>query len=82
MMIMEGDPVGIFTKKSAKILAITYTRTLYSRTSIIRTPVCQLNHKSVQISEFVRINEAHTFIYRALLKYSNRTYTYSNRTFT
>ena len=29
----------------------------YSRTSIIRTPVCHFNVKSVQISEFVRISE-------------------------
>ena len=29
----------------------------YSRTSIIRTPVCHLNVKGVQINEFVRISE-------------------------
>ena len=29
----------------------------YSRTSIIWTPVCHFNVKSVQISEFVRISE-------------------------
>ena len=29
---------------------------LTSRTSIIQAFVCQLNHKSVQINEFVRIN--------------------------
>ena len=29
----------------------------YSRTSIIRTPMCHFNVKSVQISEFVRISE-------------------------
>ena len=30
---------------------------IYSRTSIIRTPLCHFNIKSVQISEFVRIGE-------------------------
>ena len=30
---------------------------IYSRTSIIRTPVCHFNVKSVQINEFVRISE-------------------------
>ena len=30
---------------------------IYSRTSIIRTPVCHFNVKSVQISEFVWISE-------------------------
>ena len=62
----------------------------YSRTSIIQTPLYQLNHKSVQISEYVWINKANLFVNRALLNYSNRTYTwdkivhlltkYSNRT--
>ena len=47
----------------------------------IHNAVCQLNHKSVQISEFV-LNEAHSFIYGVLFNYSNRTYTYSNRMFT
>jgi len=46
----------------------------YSRTSSIQTPLCQLDHKSVQISEFVWINEAHWFLYRAMLNYSNTTY--------
>ena len=30
---------------------------VYSRTSIIRTPVCHFNVKGVQINEFVRISE-------------------------
>ena len=30
---------------------------IYSRTSIIRIPLCHFNVKSVQISEFVRISE-------------------------
>ena len=30
---------------------------MYSRTSIIQTPVCHFNVKSVQINEFVRISE-------------------------
>ena len=29
----------------------------YSRTSIIQTPMCHLNVRGVQISEFVRISE-------------------------
>ena len=29
----------------------------YSRTSIIRTPMCHFNVKGVQISEFIQINE-------------------------
>ena len=29
----------------------------YSRTSIIRTPMCHLNLKGVQIREFVRVGE-------------------------
>ena len=29
----------------------------YSRTSIIRTPVCHFNAKDVQINEFFRISE-------------------------
>ena len=37
--------------------------------------MCQLNHKSVQISEFVQINEAHSFLQGVLFNYSNRTYT-------
>ena len=32
----------------------------YSRTSIIQTPLYHLHYKSVQISEFVRISEAHS----------------------
>ena len=48
----------------------------YSRTSIIRTPLCHLNHKSVQISEFVQISEAHSLI---IQNYSNRTYTSSSK---
>ena len=36
---------------------ITYKLRMYSRTSIIRTPVCHFNVKGVQISEFVRISE-------------------------
>jgi len=36
----------------------------------------ELNHKSVQISEFVWINEAHYFICVTLLNYSNRAYTF------
>ena len=34
-----------------------YSVDKYSRTSIIRTPMCHFNVKSVQISEFVRISE-------------------------
>ena len=30
---------------------------IHSRTSIIRTPVCHFNVKSVQISEYVQISE-------------------------
>ena len=30
---------------------------MYSRTSIIRTPVCHFNVKSVQINEFVQMSE-------------------------
>ena len=30
---------------------------IYSRTSIIQTPVCHFNVKGVQINEFVRISE-------------------------
>ena len=33
------------------------TNNEYSRTSIIRTPVCHFNVKSVQINEFVRMSE-------------------------
>ena len=52
-----GDVFGKKTQTSM------ITNVQCRRTSIIRTPVCQFNHKSVQISEFVRINEAHLFIY-------------------
>ena len=34
-----------------------HTQYEYSRTSIIRTPLCHFNVKSVQISEFVQISE-------------------------
>ena len=30
---------------------------MYSRKSIIRTPMCHFNVKSVQISKFIRISE-------------------------
>ena len=32
-------------------------KTRYSRTSIIRTPVCHFNVEGVQINEFVQISE-------------------------
>ena len=44
---------------------------IYSRTSIIQMLLCQLHHKSVQISEFVRISEAHSLICKVVIKYSN-----------
>ena len=50
-------------------------KSIYSRTSIIQTHLCHLYHKSVQISEFVRISEAHSLIYKVMIKYSNRTHT-------
>ena len=34
-----------------------FTVCMYSRTSIIRTPVCHFNVKGIGISEFVRISE-------------------------
>jgi len=68
-----------------------YSRAQYSRTSIIQVPLCQLNHKNVQISEFVWMNEytelcwntliQHTPVTNILIeihlltKYSNRTVT-------
>ena len=58
-----------------------YNYAEYSRTSIIRTPLCHLHCKSVQISEFVRISESHSVIYKVVINYSNRTH-YSNRTYT
>jgi len=48
---------------------------LYSRTSIIRTPLCHLYYKSVQISEFVWISEARSLIYKVVIKCFNRTHT-------
>ena len=47
---------------------LTHAYSMYSRTSIIQTPLCQLHHKSVQISEFVCINEAHSLICDPLSK--------------
>ena len=41
----------------ALIISTSMVHDIYSRTSIIRTPVCHLNVKGVQINEFVRISE-------------------------
>ena len=40
-----------------KIFECGTLEAIYSRTSIIRTPVCHFNFKGVQINEFVRISE-------------------------
>ena len=40
------------------------------------------HHKSVQISEFVRISEAQLLIYKIGIKHSNRTFTYNQNTLT
>ena len=45
-----------------------------------QTPLYKFHHKSVQLSKFVWITEAHSFIYEVLIKYSNRTYTWSENT--
>ena len=61
---------------------ITIKGFMYSRTTIIWTPECQLNHKSLQISEFISINEAHwiTLIeHTPVIKYCNEAYS-CNRT--
>jgi len=39
------------------------------------TPLYHFHHKSVQISEFVQISEAYSFICKVVINYSNRTYT-------
>ena len=44
--------------------------TLYSRISTIQTPLCQVHHKSVKISEFVWISEAHSLIYTVVINYT------------
>ena len=54
---------------------LEYLDARYSRTSIIQTPLCHVHYKSVQISEFVRISESHSVIYKVVINYSNRTHT-------
>ena len=46
-------PFGLKLQVSLNILF----QVIYSRTLIIRTPVCHFNINSVQINEFVRISE-------------------------
>ena len=38
------------------------------------TPLYHLHHKSVQISELVRISEVHSLIYKVVINYPNRTH--------
>ena len=39
------------------LLTMEFTAARYSRTSIIRTPVCHFNVKGVQVNGFVQISE-------------------------
>jgi len=81
-MLMEGvHNILAVSKLPNGFWAEVLSTYVYSRTSIIQTPLCYLYHKSVQINEFVRISEAHSLIYKVVIKYSNRTH-YSNRTYT
>ena len=55
-LLNEGNsvthvPLVVYLLRSPEV------RDKYSRTSIIRTPMCHFNVEGVQISEFVRISE-------------------------
>ena len=67
VFLMAVDTIFICFCEYCKILYL-YKFLRYSGTSIIRTPMCQFNHKSVQITEFVQINESHSFIFDHLSK--------------
>ena len=55
--VPAGSCIHIRQIPPAHVTYITYKIYIYSRTSIIRTPVCHLNVKGVQINEFVQISE-------------------------
>jgi len=55
--------------QSLLVMCDSVMKSIYSRTSIIRTPLCHLHYKSVQISE------SHSVIYKVAINYSNRTHT-------
>ena len=52
--LSSADLSSLILNYTALLSTLSY---IYSRTSIIRTPVCHFNVKSVQINEFVRISE-------------------------
>ena len=64
-MLMEGvHNILAVSKLPHGFWAEVLSTYVYSKTSIIRTPLCYLYHKSVQINEFVWISEAHSLIYK------------------